>query len=381
MIYKVNAQLLKMLNDSDFRPANKEVLEAIINAPRKAYKLNRAFDEFEKWYKVIPKNNNTCVDAILGACTGLYTYYFYLKEHLESASNYTQIYKRINDLEHHNAMYFEEHTHEMFYLMANCFTLTKGNIPEIKLADNISKDDVEFLYKCFIGAYSKLFHLISILEKELQTLNEYSWSGMVMGNDWEALTKLVTLGNQCYQLIPTSQFAIVSFCEDPSKLYYSTQDAISASLINTQNRKSFHDRSYGFMYSFSTDNLFAMSFEDANSSCWWDNTLKHLIELLIEGEPLLSVIQGIEASPIDLRPLYKFDELLEKTIKYNEILLKPETKPYGIFVYEEKLGDCFNQACSLCTIFRIPLFICRKDGSMVVIDWRDVFNQAERIDS
>lgn len=389
MIYEVNAHLLKMLNESDFRPANKEVLEAIINAPRKAYNLNRAFDEFEKWFNILPKNSNTNIDALLSACTGLYTYYFYLKEHLEKVDNYEVLYSRVDRLEHHDVCYFENNVHEMFDLIANCFTLTKGKIPEIKLVDDIEKKDVEFLYKCFIGAYSKLFTWITIQENELQHLNSFSWSDRVLGKDWEmqygnTLAQNLTRSGDLAQylpkatIIPGPQFVLVSFCENTSKLYYSTQNVISASLINTKSHKCFHDRAFGFMYNFSTDNLFAMSFEDANSSCWWNNTLEHLLTLLIKGEPLLSVIQGIQASPIDLSPLYNFDELLAKTEKYNEVLLKPQIKTYGIFVWEDELKDHFSQVCSLSTVFCVPLFICRADGSLVVINWQNVFEDVKK---
>lgn len=389
MIYEVNAQILKMLNESDFRPANKEVLEAIINAPRKAYNLNRAFDEFEKWFNILPKNNSTSVDDLLSACTGLYTYYFYLKKHLVKIDNYKVLYSRVDRLKHHDVRYFENNVHEMFDLVANCFTLTKGEIPEIKLVDNIEKKDVEFLYKCFIGAYSKLFTWITIQEMELQHLNSFSWSNRVLGKDLEmqygnALAQNLSQSGDLTQylpnatIIPGPQFALVSFCENTSKLYYSTQNVISASLINTKSHKCFHDRAFGFMYNFSTDNLFAMSFEDANSYCWWDNTLEHLLTLLIKGEPLLSVIQGIQASPIDLSPLYNFDELLAKTEKYNEVLLKPQIKPYGIFVWEDELKDNFIQVCSLSTVMQLPLFICREDGSLVVINWQGIFEDIKK---
>lgn len=74
-------------------------------------------------------------------------------------------------------------------------------------------------------------------------------------------------------------------------------------------------------------------------------------------------------------PLYNQEDILAKTKEYNEILLRPNSQPFGIFVWKEKLEKCKKKVQSLCTVFEIPLYIANENGSLLVIPWKDVFNE------
>lgn len=67
--------------------------------------------------------------------------------------------------------------------------------------------------------------------------------------------------------------------------------------------------------------------------------------------------------------------LLDNVVVSQEML---DAKPYGIFVYKERLSKCFSQVCSLSTVMHIPLFICRQDGSLLIINWQNVFEDVKK---
>ena len=153
---------------------------------------------------------------------------------------------------------------------------------------------------------------------------------------------------------------------------------ISAMLMTTHTTYSFDDRAFGFMYNAKQEDFIAMSFSDMYSSTVTIESLEESFQTFFCGKPMLTVDKIIEATPIDLLPLYDLNELLNSTYDYNELLLKPDAKPYGIFVWEKRLSKCFSQVCSLSTVMHIPLFICRQDGSLLIINWQNVFEDVKK---
>ena len=178
--------------------------------------------------------------------------------------------------------------------------------------------------------------------------------------------------------IQDPSIVIVSFCNDTSKYFMHTQKMISAMLFKTDTNYSFDDRAFGFMYNAKQEDFIAMSFSDMYSSTVTIESLEESFQTLFCGKPMLTVDKIIEATPIDLLPLYDLNELLNSTYDYNELLLKPDAKPYGIFVWEKRLSKCFSQVCSLSTVMHIPLFICRQDGSLLIINWQNVFEDVKK---
>ena len=152
---------------------------------------------------------------------------------------------------------------------------------------------------------------------------------------------------------------------------------ISAMLFKTDTNYSFGDRAFGFMYNAKQEDFIAMSSSDMYSATITIENLKESFETLLCGKPMLTIHEIIEATPIDLLPLYDLNELLSSTHDYNELLLKPDAKPYGIFVWEERLSKCFKQVCSLSTVMHIPLFVCKRNGSMIIINWQNVFEEVK----
>ena len=307
------------------------------------------------------------------------------------------------------------------------------------LSKELTQADITKLYNAYIEFFSNFFSVIHNLEYKILELNKPSWDGIVFGkNDLNdvyeecatalakttdngssaldqnqssrsnpALAKTTdngssalaqttdngslvlaknqsSRGNPALAQLPTHftikgpKLLLVSFCSDTSKMFFSSQKMISAMVFKTDTNYGFDDRSFGFMYDNNEENIVAMSYEDIFSSVKALTTLPEIYDVILKGLPIISLDYKLVSVPLDLLSFYNLDELLAKTVKYNEILLKPRTKTYGIFVWEERLGNCFSQVCSLCTVMQLPLFICKKDGNLVVLGWRDIFSQAKQ---
>ena len=154
---------------------------------------------------------------------------------------------------------------------------------------------------------------------------------------------------------------------------------ISAMLISSNSRQSFGNRAFGFMYGAKLEDIVAMSFSDVYSSTEKLVTVNDLHNAILRGLPLVSLEYVLESIPTDLLPIDNLNKLLNKTDKHNEILLTPDSEPYGIFVYKEQLDKCFSQVCSLCTVMQLPLFISKQDGSMLILPWQNVFEDVQSL--
>ena len=385
MIYKVNAQLLEMLKFSDFTPNDRRTLEKIINIPKLSDSLNRFFDLFELWFNKVYETGGkrSGLLEIYSIFNDVFDYYNLL--YVNGGSKTRSFIKMYNELNSIHDLYYnhtdkivvsDNITHNLIEILRRVFCMGKDCVKPVRVKEDTSLEEIKEIYNKFIEVYSKLFTMIVSLESLIVKQNERDWEETILSP--KMLPKYYS--NEKFEIKEPS-IIMISFCNDPSRLYYSTQKMVSTMVMKTNSHYSYGNRSFGFLYSFSTEDLVAMSYEDLFSASKDVHTISDLAESILNGEQSVDLTQNLISTAIDLMPLYDLKEMMDNTYDYNEILLKPETKAYGIFVWEEKLSDCFNQVCSLCTVFRIPLFICKEDGSMVVTDWRDVFNQAKRIDS
>ena len=351
-----------MLNSSDFAPTTVQTLEDILNLSRKAQKLKAAFLEFKKLYEELDNFiSNDTKYRLANACESMRCYYEYIKNFLKNTEDYLSLYVEIEKLKKLDTL----HDFSKVIEIASNLFCPDSLIPEFKLVDTIEQKELTWIYKSFIGSHVKLTQWIIFIQSDISNLNEFNWSSKVFEDDFRTLTKT--------ERIHDVKYALISFCEDTTKLNSNEQNVISTSLINVSDYKSFQDKSYGFLYRFNKEDLLAMSFENANESYIFANTLPKIYQLLIEGCPLVSTIEGIKASPISLKPLYNLDDVLAKTEKSNEILLRENSKPFGIFVLEDKLENCIRQVYSLSIVYKLPLFILKNDGSLLAIPWQNVF--------
>lgn len=380
MFYKTNAHLLEMLKNLKFIPSDKNTLEAIINSTKTAGTFNRYFGMYREWFnKVYSTNIEKGKKELLSLCNSSYLYYEYLYKYILNTQSFKEVYAALAQLYHRqdyasqiNPQQFTD-VSKLFDLLERVFGYRSDCVKPLKLKSEITLEEIATIYKKYTSLLSELFSAICSLEDRIIKDNWTDWKCDVLGD--KALAQL-SLNNKLE--IQDPSIVIVSFCNDISKYFMHTQKMISAMLFKTDTNYSFDDRAFGFMYNAKQEDFIAMSFSDMYSSTVTIESLEESFQTLFCGKPMLTVDKIIEATPIDLLPLYDLNELLNSTYDYNELLLKPDAKPYGIFVWEKRLSKCFSQVCSLSTVMHIPLFICRQDGSLLIINWQNVFEDVKK---
>ena len=418
MFYKTNAHLLEMLKNLKFIPSDKNTLEVIINSTKTAGTFNRYFGMYRKWFnKVYSTDIEKGKKELLSLCNSSYLYYEYLYKYILNTQSFKEVYAALaqlyyqqNPLEHttiketyasqdkildgrddssesrylaqlNNRQDYASQINpqqstdvsKLFDLLERVFGYRSDCVKPLKLKSEITLEEIATIYKKYTSLLSELFSAICSLEDRIIKDNWTDWKCDVLGD--KALAQL-SLNNKLE--IQDPSIVIVSFCNDTSKYFMHTQKMISAMLFKTDTNYSFDDRAFGFMYNAKQEDFITMSFSDMYSSTVTIENLEESFQTLFCGKPMLTVDKIIEATPIDLLPLYDLNELLNSTYDYNELLLKPDAKPYGIFVWEKRLSKCFSQVCSLSTVMHIPLFICRQDGSLLIINWQNVFEDVKK---
>lgn len=380
MFYKTNAHLLEMLKNLKFIPSDKNTLEVIINSTKTAGTFNRYFGMYRKWFnKVYSTDIEKGKKELLSLCNSSYLYYEYLYKYILNTQSFKEVYAALAQLNHRqdyasqiNPQQFTD-VSKLFDLLERVFGYRSDCVKPLKLKSEITLEEIATIYKKYTSLLSELFSAICSLEDRIIKDNWTDWKCDVLGD--KALAQL-SLNNKLE--IQDPSIVIVNFCNDTSKYFMHTQKMISSMLFKTDTNYSFDDRAFGFMYNAKQEDFIAMSFSDMYSSTITIESLEESFQTLFCGKPMLTVDKIIEATPIDLLPLYDLNELLNSTYDYNELLLKPDAKPYGIFVWEKRLSKCFSQVCSLSTVMHIPLFICRQDGSLLIINWQNVFEDVKK---
>ena len=380
MFYKTTAHLLEMLKNLKFIPSDKNTLEVIINSTKTAGTFNRYFGMYRKWFnKVYSTDIEKGKKELLSLCNSSYLYYEYLYKYILNTQSFKEVYAALAQLNHRQDYASQINPQQstdvskLFDLLERVFGYRSDCVKPLKLKSEITLEEIATIYKKYTSLLSELFSAICSLEDRIIKDNWTDWKCDVLGD--KALAQL-SLNNKLE--IQDPSIVIVSFCNDTSKYFMHTQKMISAMLFKTDTNYSFDDRAFGFMYNAKQEDFIAMSFSDMYSSTVTIESLEESFQTLFCGKPMLTVDKIIEATPIDLLPLYDLNELLNSTYDYNELLLKPDAKPYGIFVWEKRLSKCFSQVCSLSTVMHIPLFICRQDGSLLIINWQNVFEDVKK---
>ena len=381
MFYKMNAHLLEMLKNLKFIPSDKDTLEEIINSTKTAGTFDRYFEMYREWFnKVYSTDIEKGKKELLSLCNSSYLYYEYLYKYILNTQSLKEVYAALAKLYHQQDSPTQTNPQqsaevsELFDLLERVFGYRSDCVKPLKLKSEITLEEIATIYKKYTSLLSELFSTICSLEDRIIQDNWTDWKCDILGD--KALAQL-SLNNKLE--IQNPSIVIVSFCDDTSKYFTHTQRMISAMLFKTDTNYSFDNRAFGFMYNAKQEDFIAMSFSDMYSSTITIKSLEESFKTLLCGKPMLTVDKIIEASPIDLLPLYDLNELLNSTYDYNELLLRPDAKSYGIFVWEDSLQECFNQVCSLSTVMQLPLFISKQDGSMLILPWQNVFEDVQSL--
>ena len=432
MLYTVNVKLLRMIQNSRWIPSDVNALEKLLNTKIVGINVDTILPTIFSWFneinsKINPKinsksnvqlRNNTDFlipnnkDIIL-ILRCLLQYYKTLIEcsneiininetkknpNLKGVTADNEINKIIVSLQKYEDMYFNDNfnvdTEELFRALAKYLHPICNEVWKISLKNELSQRQIKELYIQFLNCGISLYDLINLISDTMFTLYSSKWVNNVLSD--KNLNKY-TMSHSKFK-INQPQNIIISFCDNIVKYENSSQDIISSSLFNTKDLvsadkedKAFHDRSFGFMYNFSKDTILGMNMEDTYSYNITLNSYLEILSALFQGIPLCSnfcvpqedapvyaLAKVIQMSSLGLKPIYDLDELKSKTFTYNEIVLSSTAKPYGIFVWEKRLSKCFSQVCSLSTVMHIPLFICRQDGSLLIINWQNVFEDVKK---
>ena len=366
MFYKTNAHLLEMLKNLKFIPSDKNTLEVIINSTKTAGTFNRYFGMYRKWFnKVYSTDIEKGKKELLSLCNSSYLYYEYLYKYILNTQSFKEVYATLAQLNNRQDYALQINPQQstdvskLFDLLERVFGYRSDCVKPLKLKSEITLEEIATIYKKYTSLLSELFSAICSLEDRIIKDNWTDWKCDVLGD--KALAQL-SLNNKLE--IQDPSIVIVNFCNDTSKYFMHTQKMISSMLFKTDTNYSFDDRAFGFMYNAKQEDFIAMSFSDMYSSTITIESLEESFQTLFCGKPMLTVDKIIEATPIDLLPLYDLNELLNSTYDYNELLLKPDAKPYGIFVFRDKLYEVLPEVFSLAISMQLPLFICNQDGSL-----------------
>lgn len=290
----------------------------------------------------------------------------------------------IVELQRYEDMYFNDDfsisTDDMFKALAKYYHPICTNVWEIHLKRDMAYEQLQTLYKNFLNCSISICDLISSIEEVMFVLYKSSWQKNVLTR--KNLNRYYST-NKSFS-INKPQNVIISFCNNVTKYANSSQDIISASLFNTKDlvsnndkSKAFQDREFGFLYDFSPDTILGMEPSDLYSYNTNLNSYSRILDALFREVPLCGHFQisrrhapifteakAVHMSTMWLKPIYDFNEFQEKTVIYNEIVLCEEAKPYGIFVFRDKLCEVIPEIFSLTIVMGLPLFICNSNGSL-----------------
>ena len=374
MLFSVNVKILNMLKNSKWIPSTVKSLENLLNTKLPDISINLYLITISKWYKEVYTRQHG-LNKLLKINNALLLYY----QNVYKYSDYSENNRNcIEDLV--TTIDFLKQFNNNYKASADCIfsALAKGFSPickgsfHINLKRDLTQKEIESIYVSFLNSIELLYDLIFLIEDKMFQL---------YGNDWENRVfdeqKLKNYDCSVQFKITVPQDIIISFCEDTDKYYSSTQKIISASLHNTKSRNTYKNRSFGFMYSFSPDEIVAMCPDDIQSLNITITNYTELLATVFQGIPLHTLVQRMKLSPIDLKPIYNLDEFKEKTVLYNEIVLRETAKPFGIFVFREKLQEVLSKLFSLVITMQLPLFVCNTDGSLDFIPYNKILSKVE----
>ena len=379
MLYTVNVKLLRMIQNSKWIPSDVNALEKLLNTKIVGINIDTILPTIFSWFneinskinskynhKINPKNNvqigndtdflipNNKDIILIFRC--LLQYYKTLIEcsneiininatkknpNLKGVTADNEINKIIVSLQKYEDMYFNDNFNvdieELFRALTKYLHPICNEVWKIRLKNDLSQIQIKELYIQFLNCGISLYDLINLISDAMFTLYSSKWVNNVLSD--KNLNKY-TMSHTKFK-INQPQNIIISFCDNIAKYENSSQDIISSSLFNTKDLvradkedKAFHDRSFGFMYSFSQDTILGMNMEDTYSYNVTLNSYLDILSALFQGIPLCSnfcvpqenapayaLAKVVQMSSLGLKPIYDLDELKSKTFTYNEIVL------------------------------------------------------------
>ena len=382
MLYTVNVKLLRMIQNSRWIPSDVNALEKLLNTKIVGINVDTILPTIFSWFneinsKINPKinsksnvqlRNNTDFlipnnkDIIL-ILRCLLQYYKTLIEcsneiininetkknpNLKGVTADNEINKIIVSLQKYEDMYFNDNfnvdTEELFRALAKYLHPICNEVWKISLKNELSQRQIKELYIQFLNCGISLYDLINLISDTMFTLYSSKWVNNVLSD--KNLNKY-TMSHSKFR-INQPQNIIISFCDNIVKYENSSKDTILG--MNMEDTYSY--------------NITLNSYLEILSALFQGIPLCSNFCVPQEDAPVYALAKVIQMSSLGLKPIYDLDELKSKTFTYNEIVLSSTAKPYGIFVFRDKLYEVLPEVFSLAISMQLPLFICNQDGSL-----------------
>lgn len=134
---------------------------------------------------------------------------------------------------------------------------------------------------------------------------------------------------------------------------------ISCSVVGDGNYHTYQDREYGFLFHPKKHEIVGMSPSDSGTvvaKYGLRDELAVLAEILfgniVFGEKF--VLNGVLS---DFQTCWQMDEFLKKTTTYNEIVLKGDTAPIGVFALRSAWKERADELYVVCKVMDLPLVV------------------------
>lgn len=371
-MYKVNAQILKMLKDNNWLPLTQNILEDLFDNPEYPVILEQYFKKFQYLAKIINNLGKLDIERLIQLEGLLAEFYSTLAQNSINNKNVQEVSNGLKanydfNAENYKQMFFLD---EVINYIKFGFSLgIKKSLP-FELKSDIELEKSIKIFKDWLNCHNELCDLMKEMENTLFKQFSVEWKKNVFNED--KIQKCTTSKNNLTLQGPFD--VIISFCEDLTLYDSGNQKMISACLYNTKSDITFKNRTFGFLYSFSQENIIAMSPSDAEASTIFYTKNNTLIQCLLSGRPVYSGSQYLQVIQKHLLPIYDYNEFKRKTIKYNEILLKEEAKPYGMLVFREALTRYGVSIIAYCISHKLSMFVREENGDLKYYSEDSLYN-------
>ena len=361
-MYKVNAKILKMLKDNNWLPLTQNILEDLFDNPEYPVILEQYFKKFQYLAKSTHNLGKLDIERLIQLEGLLAEFYSTLAQDSVNNKNVQEVSNGLKANHDFNA----ENYRQMFFLdeIINYIKLgfnlgIKKSLP-FELKSDIELEKSVKIFKDWLNCHNELCDLMKEMENTLFKQFSGEWEKSVFSED-----KIQECTTSKDNLTLQGPFdVIISFCEDLTLYDSSNQKMISACLYNTKSESTFKNRTFGFLYGFSPENIIAMSPSDAEASTLPYTKNNTLIQCLLSGRPVYSESQYLQVIKKYLLPIYDYNEFKRKTLKYNEILLREEAKPYGMLIFREALARYGVSIVAYCISHRLSMFVREENGDL-----------------
>ena len=374
----------------NFIPSTSKNLERIINEPLMSGKAIRYFEFYRNWsLHSFSKDDNkkNCIITLNNLCSNFYYYFCLLSEYATNLKdfeflnpdNYTtqeDVYRFTKDVSN---TFITEIAEKMLDALDRVFSFREDCIRPIRLRENLTNREIQIIYKKFMYVYTNFVKEVHDLELKLIYEHSNGWYSVLRSEDLWNFSQGNHFSQETTKL--TNKPMLIKLLNIESKITFNDNKIIRTELLSMDTEILKSQKVYGLLYNSDinkfiannrnvTNNTFvtiddlkkndvdaSVFFDDANDDKDYDKTVDSLL-------PKYTCL-----------PINNIDDILNNPEVTNVIELSPDNEPFGVFIYENNLTQCFSQVCSLCSVAHLPLLVMKSGGDLKMLNWQDIFSQ------